>query len=92
MSHYTLPFHCFLFLHLGLDFAGWDSSFLSSLLILSSSSVLLNVSCFCDGLSGRINLRGREFVSIYLKTRVFSPWLLEQTMVRECVVEGIFFA
>lgn len=65
--------------------------FLSALLILSFRSVLFNVSCFCDGLSDRINLRGKEFISIYLKTRVFSPRLLEQTiMVQECVVEGKF--
>lgn len=65
--------------------------FLSPSLISSSSSVLLNVSCFQDGLSDRLNLRGREFVSIYLKTRAVSPWLLEQTiMVQDCVVEGKF--
>lgn len=54
--------------------------FLSPSLILSSNSVLLSVSCFQDGLSDRFDLRGREFVSIDLKTRAVSPWLLEQTI------------
>lgn len=43
------------------------------------------------GYLDRINLRSREFISIYLKTRVFNPWLLEQTiMVQKRVVEGKF--
>lgn len=90
-NHCTLLFHSFLFLHLGLDPAGWDSS-LYPLYLFCLLKVLFNISCFRDGLSDRINLRRREFMSIYLKTRVFSPRLLEQTiMVQECVVEGHFF-
>lgn len=91
MSHYTLPFHCFLFLHSRLDLAGWVNSFYLLYLFCLPAVYYSTFPVSVMGYLIESTWGVKNLFPLTLKTRVFSPRLLEQTiMVQECVVEGKF--